>query len=98
MDEAIRSAAGSTPRGWFRPDGDLVVFEQQLYLEQPGYGTSYLSGKSLIEALQAERAMQLGGDFTLKGFMEELFATGMIPVSLSRWEMTGSDNWLPMPE
>ena len=98
VDEAIRSAAGSTPRGWFRPDGDLVVFEQQLYLEQPGYGTSYLSGKSLIEALQAERAMQLGGDFTLKGFMEELLATGMIPVSLSRWEMTGSDNWLPMPE
>ena len=30
-----------TPRGWMRPDLDLLGFEQQLYLRQPGYGTSY---------------------------------------------------------
>ena len=38
-----------TPRGWLRPDGDLVWGEQELYLQQPGYGTSYLIGKALIE-------------------------------------------------
>ena len=27
-----------TPRGWMRPDLDLLGFEQQLYLRQPGYG------------------------------------------------------------
>ncbi len=89
VDEAVIFAAEQTPRGWFRADGNLVLFEQQLYLQQPGYGTSYLTGKALIEDLIAERALQLGDDFVLKDFMEELFASGVIPVSLIRWEMTG---------
>ena len=38
-----------TPRGWMRPDLDLLGFEQQLYLRQPGYGTSYVTGKYLID-------------------------------------------------
>ena len=38
-----------TPRGWMRPDLDLLGFEQQLYLRQPGYGTSYVTGKYLLE-------------------------------------------------
>ena len=89
VDEAVVFAAEETPRGWFRADGNLVLFEQQLYLQQPGYGTSYLTGKALIEDLLAERALQLGDEFVLKDFMEEFFATGVIPVSLIRWEMTG---------
>ena len=95
VEEAVKFASGATPRGWFRADGNLVVFEQQLYLRQPGYGTSYLTGKTLIDALMAERSQQLGDDFTLKGFMTELFAAGMIPVSLGRWEIAGQNDWLP---
>jgi len=95
IDKAVVFAAEQTPRGWFRADGNLVLFEQQLYLEQPGYGTSYLTGKALIESLMTERALELGDAFTLKGFMEELFASGVIPVSLIRWEITGNDSWLP---
>ena len=45
-----------TPRGWMRPDLDLLGFEQQLYLRQPGYGTSYITGKYLLEQLMAERS------------------------------------------
>jgi hypothetical protein len=89
VDEAVVFAAEQTPRGWFRADGNLVLFEQQLYLQQPGYGTSYLTGKALIEDLLAERALQLGDDFVLKEVLEEFFAAGVIPVSLIRWEMTG---------
>ncbi len=89
VDEAVVFAAEQTPRGWFKADGNLVLFEQQLYLQQPGYGTSYLTGKALIEDLLAERALQLGDDFALKEVMEEFFASGVIPVSLIRWEMTG---------
>jgi hypothetical protein len=95
VEEATKLASGATPRGWFRADGNLVLFEQQLYLRQPGYGTSYLTGKTLIDALMAERAQQLGTAFTLKGFMTELFEVGMIPVSLARWEMVGRSDWLP---
>jgi hypothetical protein len=91
LDEAVRFAAERTPRGWFRPDGDLMLFEQQLYLQQPGYGTSYLTGKAMIESLVAARSRQLGDAFNLKGFMTELFASGMIPVSMIGWEMTGRE-------
>ena len=66
-DQAVRFASGQTPRGWFRPDGDLVWFEQHLYMRQPGYGTSYLTGKALVESLLAERARQQGASFTLGG-------------------------------
>jgi hypothetical protein len=90
IEEAVRFACQRTPRGWLRPEGDTVWGEQQLYLEQPGYGTSYLTGKALIEALMAERARTLGAGFTLAGFMDEMNAAGMIPVPLVRDEMAGS--------
>ena len=78
-----------TPRGWMRPDLDLLGFEQQLYLRQPGYGTSYVTGKHLIEELIKDRANQLGEKFTLRGFFDEFNASGLIPVSLIRRELTG---------
>jgi uncharacterized protein (DUF885 family) len=81
-----------TPRGWMRPDLDLLGFEQQLYLRQPGYGTSYITGKYLLEQLMAERSHQLGEAFTLSRYFTELNAAGLIPVSLIRWEMTGKDD------
>ncbi len=79
-----------TPRGWMRPDLDLLGFEQQLYLRQPGYGTSYVTGKHLLEDLMRVRADQLGKGFTVKRFFDEVNGAGMIPVSLIRWQLTGS--------
>jgi uncharacterized protein (DUF885 family) len=85
-----------TPRGWMRPDLDLLGFEQQLYLRQPGYGTSYVTGKFLLEDLIRERAHQQGEAFTLKGWFDEVNAAGMIPVSMIRWQLTGApDRGLP---
>ena len=78
-----------TPRGWMRDDLDLLGFEQLLYLRQPGYGTSYITGKYLIEKLMAHRSEQLGTDFSLPEFFAELDAAGVIPVSMIRWELTG---------
>jgi uncharacterized protein (DUF885 family) len=95
VEQAVRFASEKTPRGWFRPDGDLVWFEQHLYLRQPGYGTSYLTGKALIDELLAERARQQGPAFNLGGFLDQFFAAGMAPVSLIRWEMTSADDGLP---
>ncbi len=81
-----------TPRGWMRPDLDLLGFEQQLYLRQPGYGTSYVTGKHLLDALVKDRARQLGGQFTMHRFFAEVNDAGMIPVSLLRWQLTGLDD------
>jgi hypothetical protein len=81
-----------TPRGWMRPDLDLLGFEQQLYLRQPGYGTSYVTGKQLLEDLIRERAQQLGADFSMRRFFDEVNGAGLIPVSLIRWQLTGYDD------
>lgn len=81
-----------TPRGWMREDLDLLGFEQQLYLRQPGYGSSYITGKYLIERLLMARARQQGDAFSLKGFFAEVDAAGLIPVSLIQWQLTGEDD------
>ena len=78
-----------TPRGWMRPDLDLLGFEQQLYLRQPGYGTSYVTGKDQIDELIKDRAHQLGKEFTVRRFFDELNGAGLIPVSMIRWQLTG---------
>ena len=60
LEQASAFASANTPRGWLRMDGNLVRAEQHLYLQQPGYGTSYIIGKIEIEKLLAERRQQLG--------------------------------------
>jgi Bacterial protein of unknown function (DUF885) len=89
LEEAAAFACANTPRGWLSMDGQLVRGEQHLYLQQPGYGTSYLVGKIEIEKLLAERREQLGEKFRMKAFMDDFNARGLIPASLLRWEMTG---------
>jgi hypothetical protein len=79
-----------TPRGWMRPDLDLLGFEQQLYLRQPAYGTSYVTGKYLLEDLLRVRSHQLGKDFSMKRYFDEVNGAGMIPVTLIQWQLTGS--------
>ncbi len=96
MEQAVDHAMRWTPRGWL-PDGDLVRGEQHLYLRQPGYGTSYLTGKIQIEELLAEEAIQRGDDFTLEGFFDDFFDAGVIPITLTRWEMTGSRDAILAP-
>jgi uncharacterized protein (DUF885 family) len=92
MEDAVKFAAEWTPRGWMPEDSGTVWGEQYLYLHQPYYGASYLMGKYQIEELMAERAADLGGDFSLKRFMDEMEDSGLVPASLIRWEMTGRDD------
>ncbi|MEO1014854.1 MAG: hypothetical protein AAFX08_06640 [Pseudomonadota bacterium] len=91
-----------TPRGWMSPDLELLGFEQQLYLRQPGYGTSYVTGKHLIEQLFADRMRQMleerGEDYSVSDFFGDMNAAGVIPVSLIRWELTGDRSDIDMLE
>lgn len=89
IEAAATFTASNTPRGWLRLDGNLVRFEQHLYLQQPGYGISYVVGKIEIEKLLADRKRQLGDRFTMLQFVDELDAAGLLPISLLRWELTG---------
>ena len=77
-----------TPKGW-TGDESLVGFEQHLYLRQPGYGSSYVTGKYLIEQLMMDMGVKEDNHLKLYNFFDKFYATGIIPVSLVRWEMTG---------
>ena len=56
LQQAGRFHAQWTPRGWSDPASPLVAFEQLLYLRQPGYGTSYVTGKVQFERLISDYA------------------------------------------
>ncbi len=90
-DEARKFQIEWTPKGW-TGDTSLVGFEQHLYLRQPGYGTCYVTGKYLIEHLMMDVGRQQQNDFTLYHFFDEFYNTGIIPVTLIRWQMTGMDD------
>jgi hypothetical protein len=92
LDEAAEFIVARTPHDWLTLDGQTVWREGQLYLEQPSYGTSYVVGKIHLDRTLADRRRQLGADFSLRRFMDEFHAAGMIPVSLIRWEMTGLED------
>ena len=73
-------------------DGATIWGDMAIYLNQPGYGTSYVVGKNQFEKLMADVARQKGGAFRVKAFLDDYFARGIIPASLIRWEMTGWDD------
>jgi hypothetical protein len=89
LEQASQFAADHTPRGWLSMKGNLVRGEQHLYLQQPAYGTSYVIGKLETDKLIAERRRQLGDGFSLRRFMDEFTAAGLVPMSLLRWELSG---------
>ncbi len=91
MEEAGGIHSEWTPRGWMKTEKELLIFEQHLYLRQPGYGTSYITGKYLLESAMAEYAKNDEAGFQLKDFFDKLNLIGCIPMALSHWEMTGVD-------
>lgn len=95
MEEAGNLHSEWTPRGWMKTEKELVLFEQHLYMRQPGYGTSYVTGKYLLDRTLQDYGRQVeqrGEVFQLKDFFDQLNAIDSIPVWLARWELTGVNN------
>lgn len=92
MVEAGGIHSNYTPRGWMKTEKELLLFEQHLYMRQPGYGSSYITGKYLLENAMADyfRINEVRS-FPLKEFFDKLNSIGSIPISLGHWEMTGID-------
>jgi len=94
MEEAGAIHSEYTPRGWMKTEKELLLFEQHLYLRQPGYGTSYITGKHLVKKAIAEYARQqelAGKEFKVKDFFDQLNSIDNIPISLGHWQLTGDD-------
>lgn len=97
MAEAGQVHVKWTPRGWMSNEPELLQFEQHLYLRQPGYGTSYVTGKYLLERLLAHRSRQTENrDFSLEDFFRELNEAGSVPIALVHWQLTGDDSAIRM--
>ena len=79
-----------TPKGWTGNES-LVGFEQHLYLRQPGYGTSYVTGKYFMEKLMMDMGVKDDNHLNLYNFFDQFYATGIIPISLVRWQMSRDD-------
>jgi hypothetical protein len=92
MKQAADFQVEWTPRGWMSPTLDLLGFEQQLYLRQPGYGTSYVTGKHLLDDLMRDLSRQKGDAFSMRDYYDSINQAGLIPVSLIRWQLTGKDD------
>ena len=96
MEEAGKIHSNYTPRGWMKTEKKLLLFEQHLFMRQPGYGSSYIVGKYLLENAMAEVAKRnelLNKAFSIKDFLDQLNEIGCIPASLSAWEISGIDIW-----
>jgi uncharacterized protein (DUF885 family) len=95
MEEAGKIHAQYTPRGWMKTEKKLLKFEQHLYMRLPGYGTSYITGKHLIDEAMAEyaRAMELSGKtFTIRDFLDRMNQIGSVPPAIGTLELTGNNN------
>lgn len=74
---------------------NLLAFEQQLYLRQPGYGTSYVTGKVQLDrmiSVFARQKLEQGEEFRMSEFFEQFNAAGLIPMSLIHWQLTGDSS------
>ncbi len=94
MEEAGKVHADYTPRGWMKTEKELLKFEQHLYMRQPGYGTSYITGKYLLDEAMTEyaRKMEMSGHpFAIRNFMDQMNQIGSVPTSLAAWELTKND-------
>jgi hypothetical protein len=95
MEQAGNLHVKWTPRGWMTTEKELVLFEQHLYMRQPGYGTSYVTGKYLLDRTMQDYARQMeqsGEAFELRNFFDQLNSIDSIPIWLARWELTGINN------
>ena len=88
LDEANRYMIDYVPY----MEEDLGRYDLEGYLRRPGSGSGYIIGKIQLEKLLSEQALELGDDFDLGAFHDEVLSRGMIPLTLIRWEMTGVDD------
>ena len=89
--QAFKSLTTEAPY-WMGPDDAVAWFDLELYLRQPGYGMGYTMGKLQIERLIADRHRQLGRSFNLREFHDQFLASGIVPIALIAWEMTGLES------
>ena len=89
FEGGLEYASRMTARGYSKRDTFLLWDDLELYIRQPGYGMGYMMGKVQLEKLIADYSRLKGADFSLRDFFSEFLGAGFIPITLTRWELTG---------
>ena len=92
LDDAMRFCVENAPHGELLEGSHHLWFEMDTTLRGVGHHMLMVMGKVQFMKLMRDRANQLGDDFVLGDFLDEVYASGQIPWSLIRWEMTGYDD------
>ncbi len=92
LKDAMEYCVENAPYGDLLDDSSQLWSELRTTLRSVSWHMQMVVGKVQFMKLFRDRAQQLGDEFNLRQFMDEFFAAGMIPMSLTRWEMTGYDD------
>ena len=92
LAEATSFCINNAPHGELLEGSHHLWFELDTTLRGVGHHMLMVIGKVQFMKLMRDRANQLGDDFILKEFMDDVYASGQIPWSLIRWEITGYDD------
>jgi len=87
MEQAADYLARTVPM-----DRATAESEAADFATAPGLAIAYEIGKLQIEAMLAERRLQLGDKFNLREFHDYVWGNGNVPFSLQRWELLGLDD------
>jgi hypothetical protein len=90
--EAYEFCVNNAPHGELLDGSHHLWFELDTTLRGVGHHMLMVVGKVQFMKLFRDRAAQLGNDFDLREFMDQVLGSGAIPWSLIRWEMTGLDD------
>jgi len=91
-EDAYAFCVNNAPHGELLEGSHHLWYELDTTLRGVGHHMLMVVGKAQFMKLFRDRAQQLGDKFNPKEFMDEFLATGMIPMALIRWEMTGYDD------
>ncbi len=93
LKEARELCAEIMPRGWTKAEEDVVYFEMQSNLRNPGgFHSNVVTGKAYFMKLFREYAVMRGEDFVIREFIDEFLSYGIMPMPLIRWGMLGDDS------
>jgi hypothetical protein len=92
LKDAMDFCVANAPHGELLEDSPHLWHEMQTTLVHVGWHMQMVVGKVHFMKLFRDRSKQLGDDFNLKEFLDEFLESGVIPVSLIRWEMTGYED------
>ena len=92
LQDAMEYCVANAPHGELLDNSPHLWFEMATTLRGVGHHMLMVVGKVQFMKLMRDYSQQKGDEFVVRDFMDEFFESGLIPMALIRWEMTGLDD------